>query len=183
MSSSYAVRNAQGRIVFVSEGFDMHGITQTLPLSQGAELLIAGESDELLELSLQLRQAQEANLAKEAFLSSMSHDIRTPMNAIVGMTVLARKYIDEKPRVIDALSKIETASGHLLELINDVLDMSRINSGRMQLTKEPFFLNDLVHDTLLLVRPQLEKKKHRMETDFLVILTTSRSKGGTVYGL
>ena len=78
------------------------------------------------ELRLQLRQVMEANAAKETFLSNMSHDIRTPMNAIVGMTALAKRYIDEKSRVSDALDKIETASAHLLNLINDVLDMSRI---------------------------------------------------------
>ena len=114
------------------------------------------------ELRRRLAEANAANAAKETFLSNMSHDIRTPMNAIVGMTALARKHIDEKSRVLDALNKIETASGHLLSLINDVLDMSHINSGRMQINAEPFSLNDLIHDTLVIVRPQAEKKKHRL---------------------
>ena len=112
------------------------------------------------ELRLQLRQALEANAAKETFLSNMSHDIRTPMNAIVGMTALAKRYIDEKGRVIDALDKIETASAHLLNLINDVLDMSRINSGRLRLTSEVFSLSDLIHDILIIIRPQMESRKH-----------------------
>ena len=86
------------------------------------------------ELRHQLQQAMEASAAKETFLSNMSHDIRTPMNAIVGMTALAKRYIDEKSRVMDALDKIETAGGHLLNLINDMLDMSRINSVRLRLT-------------------------------------------------
>ena len=109
-----------------------------------------------------LSEAAEANTAKEVFLSNMSHDIRTPMNAIIGMTALAQKYIDEKPRVIDALNKIEVAGGHLLSLINEVLDMSRINSGRMVLADELFSLGDLLHDTLTIVRPQAEQKKHEL---------------------
>ena len=110
------------------------------------------------ELRLQLQQALEASAAKETFLGNMSHDIRTPMNAIVGMTALAKRYIDEKSRVMDALDKIETASGHLLNLINDMLDMSRINSGRLKLTSEPFSLSDLIHDILIIIRPQMERE-------------------------
>ena len=112
------------------------------------------------ELRLQLQQALEASAAKETFLGNMSHDIRTPMNAIVGMTALAKRYIDEKSRVIDALDKIETAGGHLLNLINDMLDMSRINSGRLKLTSEAFSLSDLIHDILIIIRPQMESRKH-----------------------
>ena len=112
------------------------------------------------ELRLQLQQALEASAAKETFLGNMSHDIRTPMNAIVGMTALAKRYIDEKSRVMDALDKIETAGGHLLNLINDMLDMSRINSGRLKLTSEAFSLSDLIHDILIIIRPQMESRKH-----------------------
>lgn len=119
--------------------------------------LLEQENEELRE---QLREAIEANAAKETFLSSMSHDIRTPMNAIIGMTALAKKHIDEKPRVVDALDKIEVASSHLLSLINDVLDMSRINSGKLVIADEVFSLSDLLHDLLIIVRPQAEKKGH-----------------------
>ena len=123
--------------------------------------------EELLEenraLRAQLEQANAANAAKETFLSNMSHDIRTPMNAIVGMTALAKRYIDEKGRVIDALDKIETASAHLLNLINDVLDMSRINSGRLKLTNEAFSLSDLIHDVMIIIRPQMDSRKHSFQ--------------------
>lgn len=115
---------------------------------------------EIESLRLRLQEAQNANLAKESFLSNMSHDIRTPMNAIVGMTALAKKHIDEKSRVSDALDKIEIASSHLLSLINDVLDMSRINSGRMTVVEELFSLGDLLHETLTIVRPQAEQRQH-----------------------
>ena len=116
-------------------------------------------------LRLRLTEAQNANLAKESFLSNMSHDIRTPMNAIVGMTALAKKHIDEKSRVSDALDKIEIASSHLLSLINDVLDMSRINSGRMTVVEELFSLGDLLHETLTIVRPQAEQRQHSFHFD------------------
>ena len=115
---------------------------------------------EIETLKRELSEARSANAAKEAFLSSMSHDIRTPMNAIIGMTALARKHIDEKSRVLDALSKIDTAGAHLLGLINDVLDMSRINSGRMKLTPAPFAVSDLLHDLQIIVRPQMDQKHH-----------------------
>ena len=100
--------------------------------------------------------------AKDVFLSNMSHDIRTPMNAIVGMTALAKMHLDEPARVADALNKIETSSAHLLSLINDALDMSHINSGRMQIAGDYFALNDLIHDTLVIVRPLAEKKGHSL---------------------
>ena len=78
-----------------------------------------------------LAEAEESNQAKSRFLSNMSHDIRTPMNAIMGMTSIALSHIDEKARVQDCLDKIRTASVHLMSLVNDVLDMSRIDSGRI----------------------------------------------------
>lgn len=117
--------------------------------------------NEIASLKGRLEEANAANVAKEVFLSNMSHDIRTPMNAILGMAALAQKHIDEKSRVLDALGKIQTAGGHLLALINDVLDISRINSGRLKLTSELFGLSDLIHDIVIIVRPQMEQKKHR----------------------
>ena len=116
--------------------------------------------EEILSLKQELAAARSANASKEAFLSSMSHDIRTPMNAIIGMAALAKKHIDEKSRVMDALEKIETAGGHLLGLINDVLDMSRINSGRLNLNTDRFFVSDLLHDLLIIVKPQMQQKEH-----------------------
>lgn len=82
-----------------------------------------------------LKAAEDANCAKSSFLSNMSHDIRTPMNAIMGMTSIGLAHIDEKLRVQDCLLKIKTASAHLMSLVNDVLDMSRIDSGRMTLNE------------------------------------------------
>ncbi len=121
---------------------------------------IASLKKEIDELKLRLEEAKASNAAKETFLSNMSHDIRTPMNAIVGMTALAKKHIDEKARVADALNKIETASSHLLSLINEVLDMSRIDSGRMQIASERFLLGELLHDVVTIIQPQMDEKNH-----------------------
>ena len=159
MRDEFAVSDGQN-VLYKTGGFQPEQVTDSVDLSGGMRLLICSQDKEALRLRLQ--EAEEAISAKDTFLSSMSHDIRTPMNAIVGLTLLAKMHLDETARVSDALNKIETASGHLLSLINDVLDMSHINSGRMQINAEPFSLNDLIHDTLVIVRPQAEKKKHRL---------------------
>ena len=117
------------------------------------------------ELTEALRACEEENRAKSSFLSSMSHDIRTPMNAIMGMTSIGLSHIDEKPRVLDCLQKIQTASTHLMSLVNDVLDMSRIASGRMTLSQEPFSLADLVHDLTIIVRPQAAQKHQSLQIE------------------
>lgn len=113
-------------------------------------------------LKAALREAEEANQAKSRFLSSMSHDIRTPMNAIVGMTAIGLSHIDEKARVQDCLNKIQTASAHLMSLVNDVLDMSRIDSGRITIGQEDFSLADLVHDISVIVLPQAAQKNQAL---------------------
>ena len=112
-----------------------------------------------------LRAAEEANQAKSRFLSNMSHDIRTPVNAIVGLTTIGLSHIDEKARVQDCLRKIQTASAHLMSLVNDVLDMSRIDSGRMVLSQEEFSLADLIHDIAVIVRPQAVQKGQDLRLD------------------
>ncbi len=123
------------------------------------EDIVREKDREIEELKRQLEEAKSENKAKEVFLSSMSHDIRTPMNAIIGMTALAKKYIDEKPRVQDALNKIETASSHLMNLLNDVLDMSRINAGKMIISQDVFSLGDLLHEIISMVHPLIERRK------------------------
>lgn len=140
-------------------------------MSQSAEKRIAELEEKIRALEAELSEAEAESLAKEVFLSNMSHDIRTPMNAIVGMTSIAKKHIDEKPRVQDALNKIEIAGGHLLSLINDVLDMSRINSGRLVIAKEQFSLSDLLHDTMTIIRPQMAAKnlRHTLKTDSITV--------------
>ena len=105
-----------------------------------------------------LEAANVANRAKTKFLSEMSHDIRTPMNAIMGMTDIALSHVEDRQRVEDCLKKIQMASGHLLSLINEVLDMSRIESGRMTLVEEVIQLADMIHEILIVIKPQAVKK-------------------------
>jgi len=105
--------------------------------------------------------AEQANQAKSDFLSRMSHDIRTPMNAIIGMTAIAKAHIADPDRVNDCLQKINISSTHLLSLINEVLDMSKIESGKMDLAEEPFSLPDLIDNLSLMIRPQIAAKHHQ----------------------
>ena len=109
--------------------------------------------------------AEAANRAKSDFLQTMSHDIRTPMNGIIGMTAIAAAHIDDKERVQDSLTKITSASRHLLALINEVLDMSKIESGKVSLTEEEFNLSDLIDNLLAMVRPQIAEHQHELNVN------------------
>ena len=111
--------------------------------------------------------AQSANRAKSTFLSNMSHDIRTPMNAIIGYTTLAVSNIDNKEKVRDYLSKILSSSNHLLSLINDVLDMSRIESGKIHLEETEVNLSDVLHDLKTIVSGQIHAKQMDLYMDVM----------------
>lgn len=121
------------------------------------------------DLADALLQSQENNRARTAFFSSMSHDIRTPMNGIIGMTAIARANLDNQAKVADCLNKISSASDHLLSLINEVLDMSRIESGKFSLKCEPVNLPELISNVLLLIKPDLTKKSHTMHVKSAVL--------------
>jgi len=109
--------------------------------------------------------ANRANAAKSDFLSNMSHDIRTPMNAIIGMTAIACAHIDDKERVQDCLSKITVSSKHLLGIINEVLDMSKIEAGKLDLHMEDFDLAELVDNLIAMCKPQIEAMHHELIVD------------------
>ena len=109
------------------------------------------------------RAAENANCAKTEFLSNMSHDIRTPMNAIVGLTAIAGANIESQDRVVECLGKITKSSRHLLGLINEVLDMARIESGRISLAEEDFSLPELVDNLLTLTKPAIDEHHHQLE--------------------
>lgn len=106
-----------------------------------------------------LEKLETANSAKTRFLSSMSHDIRTPMNAIVGLTTIAEENIDDKARVRNCLKKITLASGHLLTLINDVLDISQVESGKFTINPVQFSIAQSSQELINIVYPQAEEKK------------------------
>lgn len=105
-----------------------------------------------------LNVAEHANKAKSSFLSRMSHEIRTPMNAIIGMTTIAAAHIDERERVADCLNKISTSSKHLMTLINDVLDMSKLEEGKMKIAHETFNLETVAESITSIIYPQAEAK-------------------------
>lgn len=119
------------------------------------------QAKELMEEALQ--KAEAANRAKSDFLSRMSHDIRTPMNAILGMTALAQIHLDQTGKLKEYLKNIETSGNHLLGLINEVLDVSKIESGNIRLEESEFDLRDLVEDTVLIVNPTILKKRQELD--------------------
>ena len=116
-------------------------------------------------LQLAVQRETKANLAKREFLFNMSHDIRTPMNAIIGFTALAQTHIDDRGQVEDYLKKISVSSQHLLSLINDVLDMSRIESGKVTLEAKPVHLPELVHELRDIVQAVVSEKDLSLALD------------------
>ena len=121
------------------------------------------EQRKLLEYAL--AQAQHANAAKTTFLSNMSHDIRTPMNAIMGFSTIAASHLNNTERVKDCLEKIMSSSAHLLSLINDILDMSRIESGKTQLQEKECNLSELLHTMVNIIQPQAKAKQLNFSVD------------------
>ncbi len=140
----------------------------------GVQFLVLGFRDVNDIVSEQIKQAdllrdalmaaEHANRAKTTFLNNMSHDIRTPMNAIMGYTALAAAHIDNPEQVRDYLSKITTSSSHLLSLINDVLDMSRIESGKVNIEEKDMSLPDVMHD----IRTIMQANVNAKQLDFLI---------------
>ncbi|WP_373214871.1 response regulator [Ruminococcus sp. 5_1_39BFAA] len=115
------------------------------------------------ELHKAQMEAEQANKAKSEFLSNMSHDIRTPMNAIVGMTTIAGANIENTQQVQNCLKKIALSSRHLLGLINDILDMSKIESGKMNLNMERFSLREVMDNIVNIVQPQVRGKRQQFD--------------------
>lgn len=123
------------------------------------------------ELEKARQIALEASTAKSKFLANMSHDIRTPMNAIVGMTAIATAHIDDQKQVQNCLRKITLSSKHLLGLINDVLDMSKIESGKLTLTTEQISLKEVVEGIVNIMQPQVKAKRQTFDIHVENILT------------
>lgn len=111
------------------------------------------------------KRADDANIQKTQFLSSMSHDIRTPMNAILGLSDIAKLHIDDKGRVIDSLNKINTSGRNLLELINEVLDMNKIESGTLELIYEDFDIVDMANEIQVMSKALVDAKSHTLTID------------------
>ncbi len=158
-----------------TEGFVTTITTTTTLVVLGAAAVLATfwvtsskrRTKEMNELNERLAKAaeaeREANLAKTQFLSSMSHDIRTPMNAIIGMTTLANKHIDDTHYVKNCLSKVTLASNHLLTLVNDVLDISKVESGRMMLNPIVFSIAETSNNVVNIVKQQINSKAQNFD--------------------
>lgn len=136
-------------------------------------------AQQVREINAARQEAVRANMAKSEFLSSMSHDIRTPMNAIIGMTEIALKKLDDKARVEDCLKKVKMSSKHLLGLINDVLDMSKIESGKMTLNIYPFSLREVVDDIVNIMQSQIKANNQSFDI-FIQKIISERVHGDNV---
>lgn len=142
--------------VYLTTFIDITDITELRELQRKLE-----ERTDMLNEALEA--ARCANAAKSDFLSRMSHDIRTPMNAITGMTEIASAHIDDKERVRDCLQKIRLSSHHLLGLINDVLDISKIESGNFQINKAPLCLPTELNEVIMIVLPEVRARQQRFD--------------------
>ncbi|MDD5883256.1 MAG: response regulator [Firmicutes bacterium] len=152
----------QARVAFVP---DPQGGFAAVVGTRNVDDLIKKERQQEAALQEAFDAAEAANRAKTNFLSNMSHDIRTPMNGIIGMTAIAAAHIDDKERVQDSLQKINQASKHLLSLINEVLDMSKIESGKVDLVEEEFNLSDLIDNLLTMTSSQIEEHHHELSVN------------------
>ncbi len=158
------IRYFQMKAVRAGKWEDSHGVVLGFH-SVDEEIRKEMEKKRLLEEAL--LQANKANRAKSVFLSNMSHDIRTPMNAIVGFTNLAIDHIDRKEEVEGYLGKIQTSGKHLLNLINDVLDMSRIESGKIHLAEKPYSLSDILYGLENILQADMSEKQLRFQMDIV----------------
>ena len=131
------------------------------------------QEEELAQVNVQLQRAVEdanrAMAAKSEFLSRMSHDIRTPINAILGMLDIAEKYHEDYARLDDCTHKIRSAANHLLSLVNDVLDMNRLENGQAKLVEAPADLNELIRDCVIMTQTQAERDGLTMTTDHITV--------------
>ena len=152
----------QARVAFVRE---KNGGLAAVVGTRNVDDLIKKERQQEMALQAAFDAAEAANKAKTDFLSNMSHDIRTPMNGIIGMTAIAAAHLDDRERVKDSLQKITQASKHLLSLINEVLDMSKIESGKVQLIEEEFNLSDLIDNLITMTSPQIEEHHHELSVN------------------
>ena len=148
------------RIARIDEGLHAVGVGFANVDEQTRDTLAKNQA-----LSDALAQAQHANASKTTFLSNMSHDIRTPMNAIIGFTTMALRHFENRGQVKDSLEKVLSSSNHLLGLINDILDMSRIESGRVEVAEQEVNLSDLIHNLIHIIQPQVTAKQQKFQID------------------
>ncbi len=144
---------------FIMTPDDDTGDIMVMVVSKDITAQVQKQREQTQALQEALMQAQHANSAKTTFLSNMSHDIRTPMNAIIGFTTIAVSHIDNQDQVRDCLQKVLSSSNHLLSLINDILDMSRIESGKVQIKEQECNISELTHNLVNIIQPQVKAKR------------------------
>lgn len=150
------IGRVNGEPIYVIVYIDITDVTEQRELRKKVE-------EQSKQLKEALEFAERANQAKSDFLARMSHDIRTPMNAIVGMTAIASAHVNDQERVLDCLKKITGASSLLLSLINEVLDMSKIESGRLVLSKDEFNIGELLQDLIVMMQSEIKGKQHKLD--------------------
>lgn len=150
---------------FIMTRDDDTGDIMAMVISRDITEQIRKQREQTQALQDALMQAQHANRAKTMFLSNMSHDIRTPMNAIIGFSTIAVSHIDNREQVLDCLQKVLSSSNHLLGLINDVLDMSRIESGKVQIKEQECNISELIHNLVNIIQPQIKAKQLELFID------------------
>ena len=150
---------------FIMTQDDESGDIIAMVVSKEITDVVKKQKEQTQALQDALMQAQHANRAKTTFLSNMSHDIRTPMNAIIGFATIAASHIDNKDQVRDCLQKVLSSSNHLLSLINDILDMSRIESGKVQIKEQECNISELMHNLVNIIQPQVKAKQLELFID------------------
>ncbi len=153
------------RQTFITTRDEDTGDLIVMVVSRDITELVQKQRQQTQALQDALMQAQHANQAKTTFLSNMSHDIRTPMNAIIGFATIAASHMDRTDQVRDCLQKILSSSNHLLGLINDILDMSRIESGKLQIHNQECNIPQLMHNLVNIIQPQVKSKQLQMFID------------------
>lgn len=149
---------------------DNTGDVMVMVISKDITEQVRRQREQTQALQDALMQAQHANAAKTTFLSNMSHDIRTPMNAIIGFSTIAVNHIDNKEQVLDCIQKVLASSNHLLSLINDILDMSRIESGKVQIKEQECNISEIIHNLVNIIQPQVKAKQLELFIDTFEVI-------------
>ena len=144
---------------------DETGDILVLAIAKDITAQVQKQREQTRALQEALLQAQHANQAKTTFLSNMSHDIRTPMNAIIGFATIAVSRIENREQVKECLQKVLSSSNHLLSLINDILDMSRIESGKVQIKEQECNISEQMHNLINIIQPQVKAKQQELFID------------------
>lgn len=170
VNAEYWSTDSQGAQLCVRQSFimtqdDDTGDIMVLVVTRDITEQVRQQRQQTQALQEALMQAQHANNAKTTFLSNMSHDIRTPMNAIIGFTTIAVSHINNQEQVRDCLQKVLSSSNHLLSLINDILDMSRIESGKVQIKEQECNISELMHNLVNIIQPQVKAKQLELFID------------------